>query len=58
MSLSKGHAGYIYVTDDDSGLNPYGQLPGRMSADPSTGAAPWYGYLAHELADAEVMGSH
>lgn len=56
MSLSKGHAGYIYVTDD-SGLNPYDTLPGVFSPNPSSGSAPWPGYLARELADAQATGA-
>ena len=54
MSLSKGNAGYVYVTDD-SGVNPYDQLPGGFSPNPSSGKAPWNGYLARELADAQLM---
>ena len=57
MSVSKGNAGYIYVTDDDSALNPYGGLPGEFSPNPSTGSVPWSGYLARELADAQVTSS-
>jgi Spherulation-specific family 4 len=52
MSLSKGNAGYIYVTDDASRLNPYGELPGGFSPRPSSNSVPWQGYFARELADA------
>jgi Spherulation-specific family 4 len=52
ISLSKGNAGFLYVTDDASTTNPYNAIPGDFSKDPSTGTVPWYGYLNHELDDA------